>query len=167
VIVAVFVRGLWESTVAVIDSISGVPTLTVPTFTLAVADSEGGSATDTVDVVVQDTIVPALTASAAPAVLWPPDHRLVSVAADPKVLDACDAHPAATLTGVGSDDADMTPDDVTDATIGTDDRSFMLRRERKNDARPRVYRMTYSARDASGNTASAATTVVVPGNQSP
>src|SRR5262249_62099428 len=49
-----------------------------------------------------------------------------------------------------------------EAAFGTDDRQFLLRNERSGTGRGRIYTITYSATDASGNTTLRQTTVTVP-----
>ena len=52
--------------------------------------------------------------------------------------------------------------DIEGAEFGTDDRQFSLRAERSGGEGGRVYTITYRARDAAGNTATATATVTVP-----
>ena len=73
-----------------------------------------------------------------------------------------------TLLSVTSNEADDglgdgdTAGDIQDATIGTDDRDVSLRAERSGTGTGRVYTLTYQARDAAGNTSTAAVQVSVP-----
>ena len=48
------------------------------------------------------------------------------------------------------------------AAFGTDDRSFELRAERRQNGKGRIYTVTYQATDASGNSSTATATVTVP-----
>jgi len=64
--------------------------------------------------------------------------------------------------GLGDGD---TPNDIQDAAIGTDDRSFLLRAERSGEGSGRVYTVTYRATDSAGNATNVAAQVNVPLNQ--
>jgi len=56
--------------------------------------------------------------------------------------------------------------DIQDAQFGTDDRSFSLAAKRAGtNLAGRIYTVTYSATDASGNKATASATVTVPHDQ--
>src|SRR5688500_13121275 len=93
----------------------------------------------------------------SPAVLWPPNHQMVPVAANILVKESCDAEPPAVeLISItsnqpdnGDGDGNTTPD-IAGAEIGTDDREFQLRAER-GGREERVYRVIYRATDLSGN----------------
>jgi hypothetical protein len=61
----------------------------------------------------------------------------------------------------GSGDGNTTGD-IQDASIGEPDPTILLRAERSGDGSGRVYTLTYVARDASGNMASALGIVTVP-----
>ena len=84
--------------------------------------------------------------------------------------DVCDLTAGAVLASVTSselDDAPGTGDgntigDIQDASIGAPDTSVLLRAERIGDGPGRVYTLTYTATDASGNSASALGLVMVP-----
>ena len=56
--------------------------------------------------------------------------------------------------------------DIQGAVLGTDDRQFSLAATREGgNLAGRVYTLTYSATDGSGNKATASTTVTVPHDQ--
>jgi hypothetical protein len=55
-----------------------------------------------------------------------------------------------------------TANDILGAALGTSDYKFQLRAERQGTEKNRVYTITYTATDASGNSASAKATVTVP-----
>lgn len=140
-------------------------------FQLTVTDTNGASASDNVVVTVRDTTPPNLLVSLSPNSLWPPNHKMVDITANITVTDACDAHPTVKLVSISSNEpANSTGDgntspDIAGATFGTDDRSFQLRAERKGNGNGRVYTVTYSAEDASGNTAQQIATVTVAHDQ--
>jgi hypothetical protein len=84
------------------------------------------------------------------------------------VEDRCDPDPEIVLESIvsnqdedGVGDGSTNPDVVAD--IGTDDRDFQLRAERAGGA-TRVYEITYSATDDSGNTTEVTVEVTVPAN---
>ncbi len=144
----------------------GEPTL----YVLRVIDAFGQSDEDTTSVGVVDTTAPALALSASPSVLWPPNHKLVSVTVTPTVTDACDDSPVLRLVSITSNEGDLangaghTSPDIQDAQFGTDDRQFLLRAERQGGGTGRIYTITYAAEDASGNVTTRQVTVTVPHN---
>jgi len=118
-----------------------------------------------------DSIAPVVTAISLPSVLWPPDHRMVSVNNTVIATDICDPTPSIILTAATSSDPDDAPggadgytiNDIQGATVGTPDFQILLRAERNHDEGPgRTYTMTYRASDRSGNAASTFTIVTVP-----
>ncbi len=114
---------------------------------------------------VGDTMPPTLTVTLSPSGLFPPEHQLISVQAAITASDDKDAQPTVKLLSITSSEADSgldprdVPNDVQDATFGTDDRTFLLRAEKHLTSRS--YRVTYEARDAAGNTATRTATVLV------
>jgi len=149
---------------------SGVYPLGTTQVGFTAVDSSGNRVSCVVPVNIQDTTPPRLTLAAYPATLWPPNHRMVPVQTAWQVSDVCDPAPAAMLASATSsepNDASGTGDgntteDIQDASIGTPDPTVLLRAERSGDGPGRVYTLTYVARDASGNTASALGIVTVP-----
>ena len=95
---------------------------------------------------------------------------MVDITATVTVSDICDAAPSVVLTSVTSNEPDdakgngdgKTVNDIQGAEIGTEDYEFQLRAERAGKGDGRVYTITYTVTDASGNSASASATVVVP-----
>ncbi len=113
-----------------------------------------------------DTTPPSLHATASPASLWPPIHKLERIVVDIAVSDDQDPSPVVKLESVTCDDGCNVSEDVVGAEFGADDREFELRSERKGtSAAGRTYTITYSASDASGNKVLAVTTVAVPHDQ--
>jgi serine protease len=112
-----------------------------------------------------DTIPPAITCTATPSILRPPTHELRQVSVSISASDHSGSV-GVTLISVTSNQADSglgrtdIPNDIQDWTIGTDDRSGLLRAERFRS--PRVYTLTYQAEDQAGNTATCQTTVTTP-----
>ncbi|MEK7216993.1 MAG: PKD domain-containing protein, partial [Chloroflexota bacterium] len=138
------------------------------TIALTVSDAKGRTASDTVVATVRDTKAPSLTLSLAIGQLWPPDHKLVGITANFEVSDICDPSPTVVRAATTSSEPDRglgagdIGNDIQRAVFRTDDGSFFLRAERPPKGPGRIYTVTYEARDASGNTASATAQVTVP-----
>lgn len=133
--------------------------------TLVVSDGRAESPPATVRIVVRDTLPPAINATAAPALLWPPDGKMREVSVTVSALDVCDPRPAVVLEDVTVQDAapgGRPGPPVSGATIGTDDRSIELRADRSGSGPGRTYIVTYRAIDRSGNAAAATARVAVP-----
>jgi hypothetical protein len=110
-----------------------------------------------------DVRPPALAVALSPATIWPADNKLVPVSATfPVKEDEFDNLPEIRLESVTANEP-LDPDDVRDASYGLDDRYLRLRAKR-NGSTDRIYTVTYSATDASGNQAIATATVTVPAN---
>lgn len=126
---------------------------------------------DSVDVSVSDTTPPTLVLVPDPAVLWPPNHKLIKTKIVVVATDACDPHPTVTLDSLTSNEPDNglgdgdTERDIQQAEIGTDDREFQLRAERSGTGSGRTYSAVYTAEDASGNSTSAIASILVPHDQ--
>jgi hypothetical protein len=140
-------------------------TLGTHAFTLTVTNAAGLTSTATTHVTVRDTMAPTLRVSLSPNNLWPPNHKLVQVTATIVVSDTCDASPAVQLVSITSSDP-LAVDDVQavgggPVPFGTDVRSFLLRADRSKSSPVRIYTVTYTAKDASGNTTTASAQVRV------
>ena len=142
--------------VPLVDADSPQPHFTAPAvgatgatlvFQLVVGDGSAASQPDTVTVTVRDANQPPSCglATASPSLLWPPNHKLVSVAVQ-GVSDPDDRDVRITITGVTQDeplnglgDGDTTPDAVIQAG------SVLLRAERSGLGTGRIYTVTFSA----------------------
>lgn len=113
----------------------------------------------------EDTTPPSLSVSVTPNVLWPPNNKPVAVNAAITVKDDYDPQPEIKLESITANEA-LATSDITGAQLGTDDRAFSLaaKRDGANEA-GRIYTITYSALDASGNKSTATATVTVPHDQ--
>jgi hypothetical protein len=128
--------------------------------TLKVTDPAGQSAAAQTTRTVVDTVAPTLRMVMTPAMLWPADHRMVSVTAEPIAYDACGT-PSLVLTALSSTEVDDAPGevdgntvgDIQGAALGTADRTFDLRAETGAYFGGRRYLVTYALVDASGNRA--------------
>jgi hypothetical protein len=140
--------------------------------TLAVTDLDGLVSMDDVLITVVDTTAPEISATADPATLWPPNHRMVDVEVVVHSDDICST-PAVVLASATGDEPDNAPgngdgdtvDDIQDAETGTADFLLKLRAERDGAGGGRTYTLTYAATDASGNESSTDALVNVPHNQ--
>ena len=120
--------------------------------------------------VVQDVTPPEIAVSVSPDTLWPPNHEMVEISATVIVSDVGDPNPSVVLTSIVSNEPDdakgngdgKTVNDIQDADIGTEDYNFLLRAERAGDGDGRIYTITYTVTDASGNSATGVAYVMVP-----
>jgi hypothetical protein len=137
----------------------------VHTITLTVSDGIGND-TDTLAVTVTDTTPPTITnVSASPSVLGPPNQKLVDVTVKYSVKDNCD-QPACTLSvasnepinGTGEGDASRDWEIVGPNKV-------RLRAERARSGTERIYTITISCTDTSGNSSTKTVAVTVPHDQ--
>jgi hypothetical protein len=121
--------------------------------------------TYTGSIVAIDTAPPTLSVTLSPATLWPPNDKLTSITATITAKDDYDPEPEIKLESITSNES-LADGDIQDAQLQTDDRSFSLAAKRDgNNMAGRIYTVTYSATDASGNKATASATVTVPHDQ--
>ncbi|MCR4303758.1 MAG: DUF5011 domain-containing protein [Gallionella sp.] len=112
-----------------------------------------------------DTTPPTLSFTLSPATLWPPNDKLAPVTATITVNDDYDPEPEIKLESITASET-LADGDIQDAQPGTDDRSYSLVAKRAGtNLAGRIYTVTYSATDASGNKATASATVTVPHDQ--
>lgn len=112
-----------------------------------------------------DTTPPTLSVTLTPATLWPPNDKLVPVTATIVVQDDYDPEPEIKLESITASET-LANGDIQDAQFFTDDRGFLLAAKRAgNNMGGRVYTVTYSATDASGNKTTASATVAVQHDQ--
>ncbi|HEY5999590.1 MAG TPA: zinc-dependent metalloprotease family protein [bacterium] len=165
------VSDVCDDAVTVTNDAPALFPLGMTTVLWTAVDNFDNSASDSQKVTVRDTTAPVFTVTLSPAVLWPPNHRLVTIRATIVVRDACDAAPAVRLVSVVSDEPDNgrgdgnTVNDVQGVAAGTDDREFQVRAERAGGGDGRVYTVTYEVQDASGNVTTHTATVTVPHDQ--
>jgi hypothetical protein len=113
-----------------------------------------------------ETNPPSLSVTAAPGMLWPPNHKRVAVEALVTARDDTDPAPHVELVSVTSSE----PDDARGSGDGhtlqdivvVDGNSFLLRAERSGSGPGRLYTMTFLATDACENASVASATVLVP-----
>ncbi|HEY0665637.1 MAG TPA: hypothetical protein VGD24_06195 [Gallionella sp.] len=106
-----------------------------------------------------DHTPPTLTVTLSPNILPPENGKPVAINANFTVQDDYDKMPQIKLESITAAESGMT-DEILDASPGLDDRYFKIRiDDGKSDNR--IYTVTYSATDASGNQAMASATVTV------
>lgn len=109
----------------------------------------------------EDTTPPTFTVSLSPTTIWPPNRKLVPITATITVKDDYDPAPEVQLVSITANEP-LDLSDAKDVQLGTADRQFMLKAERKEDNKAgRIYTVTYSATDGSGNMTTASATVTV------
>ena len=108
-----------------------------------------------------DTTPPTLTLTVSPTRLRARAGTLVTVNATIKVQDDYDPAPEIRLESITVNEP-LAAGDIGGAVMGTDDRQFQLRDVKvPRGSAGRIYTITYSATDASGNKATATATVSV------
>jgi hypothetical protein len=133
-------------------------------ITLVVNNGIEDSEPNEVVITVVDTTPPEFSLTVSPAVLWPPNHKMVEITPSWNVSDDCDATPQVSIVGIvmseGNDTIGVghTSDDIQIGNYG----SFYLRAERSGAGNDRVYTITYQAVDDSGNTTLRSATVSIP-----
>ncbi|MGV8935243.1 MAG: hypothetical protein ACOH1I_11490 [Gallionellaceae bacterium] len=109
-----------------------------------------------------DTTPPTLSITLTPSKIWPPNEKMVTIAATINVWDDHDPSPEIKLESITANEV-LDSNDVKDAKFFTDDRQFQLKAEREGKNKTgRIYTVSFSATDASGNQAIATATVTVP-----
>ncbi len=99
--------------------------------------------------------------------LWPPNHKYVTVSASVLASDNSGVTPEVTLVSVTSNEPDNGVGDgntINDIVI-LDDYTFLLRAERSEYGSGRIYTITYLLTDGCGNTSLATAVVFVPVEQ--
>ena len=112
---------------------------------------------------VTDTIAPAITGlSATPAVLGPPNHKMIDIALTYQATDATGA-PGCSVSVASNEPLNRNGDGNTSVDWQVlDARHLRLRAERAGGGSGRLYIVTVTCADASGNAASRTVTVAVP-----
>jgi hypothetical protein len=132
------------------------------TITGTAVDKAGNPATTSVTLNIDKT-PPALSVTVAPGMLWPPDHRMVTLTPSITVTDASSGTMVKLTTVTSSEPDNGLGDGDTENDIAVNsDGTVSLRAERSGFGTGRVYTITYQATDMGGNTATASATVLVP-----
>jgi hypothetical protein len=128
--------------------------------TLTASDNQGASSQCTGKVTVVDKMPPTITGiSVNPSVLWPPNHKMADVTVNYTATDNCD-QPVCQISSVISNE----PISGSDFTI-VDAHYVKLTADRLGSGNGRIYTITVTCTDASGNSSSKAVTVTVPHDQ--
>jgi Tol biopolymer transport system component len=145
---------------------------------LTIRDDSGESDTCQAIVTVIDTTPPEISLSLSPDILQPPNHKMVLITPTITVSDSCDSAPEVLLTSITMNEGDETntydPDYDSNEGDGNTfndihvdaNGNIYLRAERSGKGTGRIYTITYTVTDASGNSASAIATVTVPHDKS-
>lgn len=160
----------------VADGESGISSPPCPTTTLdsdtsgttltCTATSTGGTSSNAVTIKI-DRTPPILACSATPNVLWPPDNKMVNIAASVNVSDSLSGPSQYTLVTIASNEPNsgQGSNDVQGWGFGTAYVSGQLRATRSGSGAGRIYTLVYRGTDVAGNAATCSTTVTVPHDQ--
>ncbi len=113
-----------------------------------------------------DEIAPAAEVSVSREILWPVNHKYMTVEATVIASDNFDPNPTITLVSVTSNepDEDLGDGDMPNDIVIVDDYTFKLRSERSGLTADtdRIYTITYEVTDACGNSITVSAEVTVP-----
>jgi hypothetical protein len=139
-------------------------TFPVGTTTVTLTDTrlDGAKTTCSFTVTVNDTEPPVVSAATVDTpTLWPPNHQMVPITVNYTATDNCPVNCVLTVTSNepinGLGDGDTAPDWVI-----IDAHHLLLRSERSGKGSNRVYTITVTCTDASGNAVVRTVTVTVP-----
>jgi hypothetical protein len=162
------------------DSLSGLAAGSPPAPTILSAegagqsvsgtctDVAGNSATSTVSGINIDKIPPVVTASANPAMLWPPNGNMVAVTISGTMADGLSGVNRSSASFAVNDSYGLVQPNGPVSVTANGRYSFTVSLEaRRNgqDTNGRFYTITVNAQDNAGNAGSATTIVVVPHDQ--
>jgi hypothetical protein len=107
---------------------------------------------------------PTLEVSVSPNLLWPPNHKYVTIQAS---FTASADVSSITLVSVTSNEADsgLDEEDKPNDIVIVDNDTFKLRAERSEAGSGRIYTITYQITNTCGNSYTATATVTVPYSQ--
>jgi uncharacterized repeat protein (TIGR01451 family) len=154
--------------------VNGLPRSIMNTATVENISPFAGADKDPSDNMAQLTVTPVDTTppvidqlSVDPSMLWSPDHSLVPVTVSASATDLCDDMPVCSISGVNSnEDSNDTGDGNTNVDWQIDGPlQASVRAERSGHGSGRIYELTVTCTDASGNAASAITAVTVAKSQ--
>lgn len=138
-----------------------------PVGETTVTTTSTSGATSTFKVIVKDVQKPAVSnPMATPATLWPPNHSMQDVFVDYTATDNCPGTNCV-LSVTSNEPVDGTGDgDTSPDWEIVDNHHVRLRAERAGKGSSRIYTITVTCTDASGNVTTKSTTVTVPHNSS-
>jgi hypothetical protein len=147
-------------------TLDGVASLTLRpgrhSLTLTANALDGQAASCTSYVQVLDTTPPAVAIAVTPAILWPPNHQLMPIGLAAEGRDVCDGPLPVSCDATSSEPDDGAGDGATGPDVVWQGAHLWLRAERAGGGAGRVYTVTCSARDASGNVGIGSGQVFVP-----
>ncbi|HWC17504.1 MAG TPA: endo-1,4-beta-xylanase, partial [Terriglobales bacterium] len=98
-----------------------------------------------------------------PAVLWPPNHKMVNALLSYSVTATCDAQPKRAIAITSNQSTNGTGDGSTASDWNVvDGNNVQLRSERSGSLVDRIYTITLTATDSAGSKSSGSVTVTVP-----
>lgn len=164
----------WSENAVVLKSESNVSSTTLTrTFTLGThvvtlnaTDQAGNTGTAKVWVTIVDTTPPELNVFASANALWPPNHKYVTISVNATASDKGDTSPKIGLVSITSNEPDngLGDGNTVNDFVAINNFTFNLRAERSGMGSGRTYAITYTATDASGNSAMKTITIEVPHN---
>jgi hypothetical protein len=128
------------------------------------------------NITVSDLTPPSVNLTVSPDLLWPPNHKMILITPTIATDDNCTVELDVTLTSITMNEEDETNtyDSTFDPTVGDghtfgdmmvdDSGNIYLRAERAGIGTGRIYTLTFTVADDSGNTAAQTVTVTVPHN---
>jgi len=138
------------------------------TVTFFASDNGGNIETPKSVVINLDKTPPNISCSASPSLLWPANHKMVTITVSVNLSDPGSGAAGFKLMSVTSNEPDNglgdgdTPNDIQGWSVGTADISGQLRAERSGKGAGRQYTLTYAADDVAGNRSTCTTVVIVP-----
>jgi len=141
------------------------------TITFFATDNADNVETPKSVIVKLDKTPPLVTCSASPNLLWPPNHKMITINTSVSVVDSLSGSDGFRLISVASNEQDTGlgsgdfPKDIEGFVIGTPDTRGQLRAERSGQGSGRIYTLIYEGMDLAGNSSTCNGTVTVPHDQ--
>jgi hypothetical protein len=126
--------------------------------TWTATDANGNSVSKDQKVIVRDTTLPKINITVTPDTLWPPNKKMIEIKTSVQVQDIFPV--SVKLESIKCNEQDT--NFVQGAEIGKEDYTFFLKSDREGKGNGRIYSITYSVTDSSGNKSTATTQVKVP-----
>lgn len=144
----------------ILVSAEGLTTITY----FAIDNAGNAESTHTLQVRIDKT-PPVVTCNAFPTVLWPPNHKLVTVNTSVNVTDSLSGVNGFRLLSVTNSELDSGQGDIVGWTVGSPSVVGELRATRLGYGSGRIYRLTYRGFDVADNSATCSVIVSVPHDQ--